>query len=134
VDFHIDWQAILTALAQFPVLLVVFGGLLFGTAWTQTIKQAWAAFWPGQMAALSCARYTFTVRILAVSSTYLFTLLLWHRILQHSGIDEVASLGVGGVSPYSYQLTKRFVEHHWPWLADRMGAGPPNPPNGGPPT
>jgi hypothetical protein len=105
-------------LARFPMLLVVVLGQAFGGAFTQTVKKTYLAFQPQ---AVNRHRYRISVWWLAVISTYLFTVILWHQVVGHSGAEEIISIGFGLLSPPMYNLTRRIVQWKFPLLASKWG-------------
>lgn len=108
MDIHIDWDWIkngLGLLVQFPVLVVLVGGMFLGICFSQFIKLGYLAAHNGKPT-VSLPRYNFGVRTLSALSTYFCTIQLWDFFLHHDGIEELVCLGWGTASPIGYAIIK----------------------------
>jgi len=128
MDFHVpDLHEIMEIVLRFPVLLVATLGQVFGGSFTQIVKKTYLAWANGSR--VSEPRYRASVRWLSVLSTYFFTVVLWHQSLPHTGYEEIASVGLGFLSPLLYDLTKMLVRWKFPDFAASWGDNP-KPPKG----
>jgi hypothetical protein len=120
MEFEFHPQQWLDILAHYPWFVPLLGGPLTGAAFTQLIKKTYLAFYPMPV---SDARYTASVRWLAVVSTYGFTQLLWPFFVNHepTGLGHLVSAISGVCAPSSYTLTKAAIAWKFPDLAKRLG-------------
>ena len=108
MDIHIDWDYVQRGLAlftQFPVLIVLIGGMFLGAFLSQFIKLGYLAANDGKIT-VSLARYNFGVRALSTLTTYFCTVQLWDTFLKHDGIEELVALGWGTATPVGYAVAK----------------------------
>lgn len=111
MDIHIDWDYVqrgLQLFTQFPVLIVLFGGMFLGAGFAQMIKLAYLAYSDGKVT-ISPARYNFSVRLLSMLTTYACTVKLWHTFLPHDGLEELVGLGWGASTPIGYAVAKKLA-------------------------
>jgi hypothetical protein len=120
MDFHLDPREALNALAQWPVLWVLMGGMLAGVSATQFLKLGWLAF--GDTTKITERRFALSVRTFSALTTYLFTLGLWHSQMGHGGLEEWAC-GVWGIgAPVVFDASRALVATRWPEFAAHWGA------------
>lgn len=128
MDLHIpDLREIANLLAQFPILMVLLGGMVVGNGFTQIIKKTYLAFRPLGGHDVTDARYRISIRWLAAISTYGFTLWLWHGLLKAEGPAEVVSIGTAFASPLLYDVLRALVGWKFPEFAKRWGTDPDKP-------
>ena len=111
---------LLEALTRLPILWVLGGGMLAGVSSTQFLKQGWLAF--GDTTRVTERRFAFGVRSFSASSTWLFTLGLWHNELKHGGLEEWVCAGWGIASPVVYDGLRAAVSWKFPEFAAHWGA------------
>ncbi|MBS0379935.1 MAG: hypothetical protein JSS29_15760 [Proteobacteria bacterium] len=112
-----EWLHILTT---YPWFVPLLGGPLAGTGFTQLIKRTYLDLTPGLV---TTKRYTASVRLLAVISTFVFTRWLWPFFVPHpqSGLGFLVALISGVIAPSSYTATKALIAWKWPDFAKRLG-------------
>ena len=123
MDFHVpDIKELFGLLKQYPVILVLLCGMLFGTGLTQGIKKSYLIWMPIASKPVSYARYKLSVRWLAALSTYAFTLWSWHVFIGHSGAEELVSAGWALFSPLVYDGLRAVLAWKYPDLAKHLGS------------
>jgi hypothetical protein len=128
-EFHPDqWLAILRGN---PVLLVLLGGMIGGTAFTQTAKLFYLAF-PSVLGlagsgSVSEARYNFSITVLASMATFAITDWLWLVIIHDTGtgLRHPVSLVAAVACPYAYKGVKALVAWKFPAFAAKWGDNNP---------
>ena len=122
MDVHIPTlQEVFSLMAQFPAILVLMGGVVFGSGLTQLVKKTYVAFQP--VPQVSPARFKASVRWLSALCTYLFTVALWHGMLPHQGSEEVIAMGTAFCSPLVYDGARALIAWKFPLFAQHWGAG-----------
>lgn len=118
MDFHLPSFAEIWEIVQaYPVIIVLLGGLLFGSGVTQLVKHSYRDWFAHTlMRPISDGRFRFSVRILSAASTYAFTLALWHIFLGHAHGDEVIGAGTAIFSPALYDFSRALIRWKWPGL------------------
>jgi hypothetical protein len=116
---NIDPVFIVELIKRWPWLWVLAAGSVFGLGLTQLIKQSWLTF--GNVAAVSRERYKLGVRWLAALTTYLFSLGIWHSVLDHGALEEWICAGWALVQPLLYDAIRALVATRWPDFAAKWG-------------
>jgi hypothetical protein len=121
MDVHVPTPAEIAQLAvQFPVILVLLGGIVFGSGLTQLIKRTYLAWQPLSDKPVSKERYRASLRWLAALSTYAFTMGLWHTMLEHTGAEEVVSIGTAFCSPLVYDCGRALIAWKFPGFGHHL--------------
>jgi hypothetical protein len=116
-----DIGDLLALFLHFPTFAVLVGGLVFGAGFTQFIKKAFLDLYYDRPWPVTERRFKLTVRVLAASSTYAFTLSLWHGLLAHTGAEEVVSVGTAFSAPLVYDGTRAMIAWKFPQLVRHWG-------------
>jgi hypothetical protein len=104
-----------------PVLEVILGGLLLGTAITQAVKKTWLAF--ADTTRITQARYRVSCMWLAILSTMFATYVMFHTIIagvDAHGLGKVVAVSSGIAAPLVYVWTRALIKWKFPALAAAM--------------
>ena len=104
-----------------PILLVIFCGLLGGSAVAQFVKMGFLAY--GDTTKITMTRYRFSMYVLALLFTTIITRILWEQVIppHRSGLGNTASVVTGFVSPYAYRFIKAAISTWKPTFAEKWG-------------
>jgi hypothetical protein len=122
-EFHPDqWLRIAQ---EHPVILVLIGGALGGSALTQAVKLTYLAWCQGMHPQITDARFRNSVMWLAILSTFLFTNELWENLIgEHgSGLRHVVSVTSGISAPLTYKTVRALVAWKFPGFAAKWFSG-----------
>ena len=105
-----------------PVILVLFGGLVGGSAFTQVIKITYLAM-VDPLHAVSVQRYRASSMWLAILATFFFTNRLWEFLIGqlHTGFRHVVAVIAAFAAPFVYKGLKALVATRWPNFAASWG-------------
>src|SRR5271167_534780 len=105
MDFDFNLGKWLGILANYPVISVLFCGLLIGTGFTQIIKKTWLAF---GTATISTKRYNASLAWLSAASTFLGTHTMWMAMIpiDAPGLGRIVSLVAAFGSPKVFDWTR----------------------------
>lgn len=113
-----EWLGILH---NYPVLWILFGGLLGGSAVTQLLKMTLLAI--VDTTRIRLYTYRAVMYWLATVFTGFLTFYLWRSALPTGayGLERMSSIIIGLSSPYAYRFVKALVGWKFPGFANRWG-------------
>ena len=105
-----------------PVLLVLTGGMVGGSAVTQAVKATYLA-WITKASAVSVTRYRNTCMWLAILLTFYLTNRFWMLYIgdNGTGLRHMACSISAFASPFVYKGVKALISVKWPNFAAKWG-------------
>lgn len=121
MSFDFDPSQWVGLAARYPILLVMIGGFLLGSCFTQAVKKTWLAW--GNTALINKKRYQNSCQWLAVLSTYWATEMIWRVVMLENGhgLKRITSISVAFVCPVFYAGLVALLRMRWPLLAEQFG-------------